>query len=128
MKKLGFGMMRLPKKGEKIDREKTKEMVDLFIKKGFTYFDTAYGYHDKESELAIKECLTGRYPRDAYILTDKLTINYVKGPEELINFFNNQLERTGVDYFDNYLHHSLDRDNYKIHKEYGAFEKLKKLK
>ena len=72
-KKFGFGCMRLPMKGDKVDTEEFSKMVDTFIENGFNYFDTAHGYLGGLSETAIKECLTSRYPRDQYILTDKLT-------------------------------------------------------
>ena len=68
IKKLGFGLMRLPKKDGKIDIDETKEMVDLFLEKGFTYFDTAYVYDDGKSEEAICEALVKRYPRESYQL------------------------------------------------------------
>ena len=74
----GFGCMRLPMIGEDVDIEQTRQMVDLFLKEGFNYFDTAHGYIQGKSELAVRECLTSRYPRDQYILTDKLTGNYFK--------------------------------------------------
>ena len=70
--KLGFGLMRLPMNGEKIDVEQTKKMVDKFISEGFCYFDTAYGYNDGASEAAAKETLVDRYPRDRFLLATKL--------------------------------------------------------
>ena len=77
-KNFGFGCMRLPMNGEEVDLEQTKKMVDTFIEQGFNYFDTAHGYIQGKSEKALKECLTSRYPRDKYILTDKLTANFFK--------------------------------------------------
>ena len=76
-KHLAFGMMRLPMKDDKIDNEQVCKMVDLFLEKGFNYFDTAHGYHDGLSEVAVKECLTSRHDRSEYILTDKLTDAYL---------------------------------------------------
>ena len=75
-KNFGFGCMRLPMMGEDVDLEQSKKMVDAFLEAGFNYFDTAHGYIQGKSELALKECLTSRYPRDRYILTDKLTATY----------------------------------------------------
>ena len=72
----GFGCMRLPMLGEEVDIEQTKQMVDKFIAEGFNYFDTAHGYIGGKSELALKECLTSRYPRESYLLTNKLTAPY----------------------------------------------------
>ena len=70
--KLGFGLMRLPMKDDAIDLEQTKEMVDRFMKAGFCYFDTAYGYNDGESEKAAKAALVDRYPREKFFLATKL--------------------------------------------------------
>ena len=88
----GFGCMRLPMIGEDVDIEQTRQMVDLFLKEGFNYFDTAHGYIQGKSELAVRECLTSRYLRDQYILTDKLTGNYFKKEEDIRPFFESQLE------------------------------------
>ncbi len=75
-KNFGFGCMRLPMQGENVDIEQTKQMVDEFLAQGFNYFDTAHGYIGGKSELALKECLTSRYPREDYILHDKLTESF----------------------------------------------------
>ena len=75
-KRLGFGFMRLPMIGEDVDIPQTSRMVDIFLESGFNYFDTAHGYINGKSELAIKECLSSRYPRDRYVLTNKLSIHY----------------------------------------------------
>ncbi|MEG2357264.1 MAG: aldo/keto reductase, partial [Clostridia bacterium] len=72
IKKLGFGLMRLPMCGEEVDIEQTKQMVDLFMEKGFTYFDTAYGYLGGKSEEAAKAALVDRYPRESFLLATKL--------------------------------------------------------
>ena len=72
-KNFGFGCMRLPMKNGEVDTEQTCRMVDAFLENGFNYFDTAHGYLNGKSEGALKTCLTSRYPRDRYILTDKLT-------------------------------------------------------
>ena len=72
IKKLGFGLMRLPMLGEEVDIEQTKQMVDLFMAKGFTYFDTAYGYISGKSEEAAKVALVDRYPRESFQLATKL--------------------------------------------------------
>ena len=69
----GFGCMRLPMLGEDVDTEQVKKMVDHFLEAGFNYFDTAHGYIDGKSELAVRECLTSRYPRESYLLTNKLS-------------------------------------------------------
>ena len=77
-KNFGFGFMRLPMVGDDVDIPQTMEMVDTFLENGFNYFDTAHGYINGKSELAIKTCLSSRYPRDRYILTNKLSANYFK--------------------------------------------------
>ena len=129
IKKLGFGLMRLPKKDGKIDIDETKEMVDLFLEKGFTYFDTAYVYDDGKSEEAICEALVKRYPRDRYQLATKLPIWDRKNtPAEIKQRFYTSLERTGAGYFDYYLLHCLTKGNRDIHEDYGTWEFVKELK
>lgn len=104
MKKLGFGLMRLPQldpNDEKsIDIETVKKMVDAFLSAGFTYFDTAACYHGGCSETAFREAVVKRYPRNAYTITDKLTMFMLEKAEEMPGFFAGQLERLGVDYID----------------------------
>ncbi|MEG1190512.1 MAG: aldo/keto reductase [Oscillospiraceae bacterium] len=108
IKKLGFGLMRLPMLGDEVDLEQTKQMVDLFLQKGFTYFDTAFGYLDGKSEAAIKLALVDRYPRDKFLLATKLPAwSGVKTTEAAQQQFFTSLERTGAGYFDFYLLHNL---------------------
>lgn len=121
-KKLGFGCMRLPMNGEEVDTVQMNEMVDYFIENGFNYFDTAHGYLDGKSEKALKECLTSRYPRDSYILVDKLTNFFFKKQEDIRPFFESQLEACGVDYFDIYLMHAQGADIYEFFKSCRAYE------
>lgn len=127
-KKFGFGCMRLPMKGDKVDTEEFSKMVDTFIENGFNYFDTAHGYLGGLSETAIKECLTSRYPRDQYILTDKLTNFFFKKEEDIRPFFESQLEACGVDYFDYYLMHAQSADNFAFFKKCHAYETALELK
>lgn len=127
-KNFGFGCMRLPMIGENVDIEQTKQMVDLFLNEGFNYFDTAHGYIQGKSELALKECLTSRYPREQYILTDKLTDAYFKKEEDIRPFFESQLEACGVDYFDFYLMHAQNAGNFEHFKECRAYETAFELK
>ena len=91
-KNFGFGCMRLPMKGKEVDFEETSKMVDMFLANGFNYFDTAHGYLDGQSEIALKKCLTSRYPREAYILTNKLSGHYIEKNEDIRPFFQKQLE------------------------------------
>ena len=106
-KKFGFGCMRLPmlENGE-VDHAQFSEMIRTYFDAGFNYFDTAHGYLGGKSELALKECLTSKYPRENYILTDKLTNFFFRSEEEIDPFFENQLKWCGVDYFDFYLMHA----------------------
>ena len=127
-KNFGFGCMRLPMDGEEVDLEQTKKMVDTFIEQGFNYFDTAHGYIQGKSEKALKECLTSRYPRDKYILTDKLTANFFKKEEDIRPLFESQLEICGIDYFDFYLMHAQGAGNYAHFKECHAYETAFELK
>ena len=118
MKKLGFGLMRLPLVNPddqtSIDIEKFKEMADKFIERGFTYFDTAYPYHGGKSEEALREAVVNRYPREAFTVTSKLPVWAIKEEADLERVFNEQLQRCGVDYFDYYWLHALNRERVKV--------------
>lgn len=127
-KNFGFGCMRLPMIGDEVDIPQTKEMVDYFIENGFNYFDTAHGYIDGKSETALRECLTSRYPRDSYILTNKLSSFFFNSQEEILPYFETQLEACGVDYFDFYLMHAQDAALYEKYKKCQAYETALKLK
>ena len=127
-KNFGFGCMRLPMIGEDVDIEQTKQMVDCFLEQGFNYFDTAHGYLQGKSELALKECLTSRYPREDYVLTDKLSGSYFNKEEDIRPFFESQLAACGVDYFDFYLMHSQSMTNYQHYRDCRAYETAFALK
>lgn len=118
----GFGCMRLPMKDGEIDKDTFSKMADAFIGAGFNYFDTAHGYHGGKSETAVAECVSGRFDRKQFLLTDKLTDPYFKKQEDIRPFFEQQLEWCGVDYFDFYLMHAQDRNNYRKFKECKAYE------
>lgn len=129
--KLGFGLMRLPKleDGKTIDVEHTKKMVDMFMEAGFTYFDTAFVYDGGESEKATKAALVDRYPRDSYTLCTKLCAWAGDDtPEFAKQEFFTSLERTGAGYFDYYLLHALQPNNYKKYEEYGLWDFVKEQK
>ena len=127
-KKLGFGCMRLPIKDGAVDYVEFSQMVDAFLSNGFNYFDTAHGYVGGKSEIALRECLTSRYPRDSYILTDKLTNFFFKKQEDIRPFFESQLEACGVDYFDFYLMHAQNAENFAFFKRCRAYETALELK
>ena len=120
--------MRLPMKDGKVDLPQFEKMVDLFLEEGFNYFDTAHGYLDGLSELALRDGLTSRYPRDRYILTDKLTEPYFKTQEDIRPFFEKQLKWCGVDYFDFYLMHGQGHTNYEKFQRCHAYETALELK
>jgi len=124
----GFGCMRLPMQGDEVDHEAFSKMADAFIAAGFNYFDTAHGYIGGKSELAIRECVAKRYPREAFLLTDKLTDPYFQKQEDIRPFFEQQLERCGVEFFDFYLMHAQDRNNYRKFTECRAYETCCALK
>lgn len=126
--KFGFGLMRLPVKDDQIDIEELSKMVDTYMENGFNYFDTAHGYMQKRSEGAIKEALVKRYPRDSYILTDKLSVHFFNTEEEIRPLFELQLQNTGVEYFDYYLMHAQDRSIYKHFERCNAYKIAKELK
>lgn len=129
-KNFGFGCMRLPLEsgGKEIDLGLFKNMVDYFISQGFNYFDTATGYMEERSEGALKKALVARYPRESFTITDKLTASYFESEEDIEVFFQKQLERVGVEYFDFYLMHSQGRMNYEKFKKCRAYEKAFELK
>lgn len=128
--KLGFGLMRLPKLADgKIDIKQTKEMVDLFMDAGFTYFDTAYVYDGGESEKATKEALVDRYPRESYTLCTKLCAWMGDpGEESAKQQFYTSLERTNAGYFDYYLLHAVQRNNYEVYDKYHIWDFVKEQK
>ena len=127
--KLGFGLMRLPMNGEKIDVEQTKKMVDKFISEGFCYFDTAYGYNDGASEAAAKEALVDRYPREKFLLATKLPAwAGAKSREEAEQMFYTSLERTGAGYFDFYLLHNLGEERTHFFDDYDIWNFLQERK
>ncbi len=111
-----------------IDYETLSKMVDAYIEAGFNYFDTAYPYHEEMSEGAVRKCLVERYPRESYILADKMPILRVTSSDDYQKFFDEQLERCGVTYFDYYLLHNVGIDRYVKTQKFGGFEFISKLK
>lgn len=132
MKKLGFGGMRLPLLNPddptSIDQEKLNQMVDTFLAAGFTYFDTAYGYHEGHSEAAFKKALSDRHDRNEFLLADKMPTFLVTGSDDYESIFQTQLARCGVDSFDYYLLHNLNRHTYESTVDFGGFEYMARLK
>lgn len=128
-KNFGFGCMRLPVDSEEnICEEEICRMFDMFLERGFNCFDTAHGYLSGQSEVAIRKCLTSRYPRDRYILTDKLSENFFEKEEDIRPLFQQQLDACGVDYFDFYLMHAQRAGNFQQYKNCHAYETAFALK
>lgn len=132
IKKLGFGLMRLPVIGgnaENIDLEQVCQMVDLFLDRGFAYFDTAWAYHNGKSEAAVREALVKRHPRESFLLASKLPTFAITSREQVQGMFQQSLERTGAGYFDYYLLHDLNNILYDgIVREFGMFEMMQEWK
>lgn len=126
--KLGFGCMRFPMKGKMVDLEETTKMIDAFIENGFNYFDTAHGYLGGQSETALRECLVKRYPREDYILVNKLTTYFFETEEEIVPLFDSQLEACGVEYFDFFLLHAQNAEFFAKYKKCRAYERAFEFK
>lgn len=129
---LGFGMMRLPLTNPDqpalIDIEQTKQMVDTYLEAGGTYFDTAFMYHDGQSEAAAKTALVDRHPRDSFRLATKLPLGSFETHEDMVRIFEGQFTKCGVEYFDRYLAHNVNGGNYEQAQKLGAFEFLEEQK
>ena len=124
--KLGFGFMRLPLKNPEdqtsINYDELNKMVDMFLERGFTYFDTAWMYMGYESEIAIRESLVKRYPRNKFTVASKLPAGYLKNAAEMETIFNKQLEKTGLDYFDYYMVHNINANTIDNVRNYDCFK------
>ncbi|MCB2295425.1 aldo/keto reductase [Clostridium algoriphilum] len=131
-KKLGFGFMRLPlispEDQKSVDYDQLKKMVDIFMERGFTYFDTAYLYHSFISENVLQEVLVKRYPRDSFTVATKMPMFMVKTEDDLERLFNEQLTKCGVEYFDYYLLHNIAGQSYDLAEKVHAFEFIQKKK
>jgi predicted aldo/keto reductase-like oxidoreductase len=128
MKKLGFGFMRLPltdpENRASVDMEQTKRLVDEFMSRGFEYFDTAWVYCGFNSENALREALVERYPRESFKIATKFHAHFANNIEERDNMFEEQLRKTGVEYFDYYLLHTIFDEFYKKYTELDCFNWL----
>ncbi len=132
MNKLGFGFLRLPRldpeDAQSIDWELLSSLVDAFLSGGGTYFDTAYTYLNGRSEEALRKTLVQRHPRGSFQIADKLPGYLVREHGDCERFFQIQLQRCGVEYFDVYMLHWLNPENYRIAEEFDEFGFLQKLK
>ena len=127
---LGFGCMRLPRlhpDKPEIDTELGQRMVDYAYSHGVNYFDTAYPYHEGLSESFIGAALS-KYPRESYNLVTKLPTWLINGEADIERYFNEQLQKCGVDYFDFYLIHSLNAERFELVQKHHMFEHLCELK
>lgn len=131
-KKLGFGFMRLPVTNQEeptsVDMEMLNKMVDTFLERGFTYFDTAYMYHNFKSENFLREALVKRHDRNSFTVATKMPTMFLKTKEDQEKIFHEQLEKCGVEYFDYYLLHNLGVSHYEIAKNLESFEFIQKKK
>ena len=126
-KKLGFGLMRMPTNSSSsadVDVEQVKKMVDLFMERGFTYFDTAWMYNGFNSENVAKEALVDRYPRDSFTLATKLHAGFFNSLEDRDKVFNEQLRKTGAGYFDYYLLHGIESGMLDKYEKFDCFNWL----
>ena len=119
MPRLGFGLMRLPQKDGRIDHEQVCKMVDAYLAAGLNYFDTAYVYHGGLSEVEAREAIVRRHPRESFYLATKLPAWAMHEKADRDRIFREQLDRTGTEYFDYYLLHSIEEGN-----NYETYEKL----
>lgn len=127
-KNFGFGCMRLPMRDGEVDIAEMSAMVDRFLERGFNYFDTAHGYVGGRSERAVRDCLTSRYPRESFVLTDKLSTHHFNSTEEIRPLFESQLKACGVEYFYFYLMHAQDKNIFAKYRRLHAYETALQLK
>ena len=130
--KFGFGCMRLPTTDEndttKIDQDLFNEMVDIYMEKGFNYFDTSYAYHNGASEVAIRKAVVERYPRESFQICDKMPTWALTSQEDNQKFVNEMLERLGIDYFDVFFIHNINVPWLKLAEKCNTFEFIEKMK
>ncbi len=124
--RLGFGLMRLPRKGLAIDVEQTAQMVDMFLEAGLTYFDTAFVYPGSED--AIRKALVDRHPRESYTLATKLNASVALTEGMAKGELDTSLKRTNAGYIDYYLLHALSKENYKKYEKFGLWDFVKEEK
>ena len=127
-KNFGFGLMRLPMVGEEVDLEQTGRMVDAFLDAGFNYFDTAHPYIQGKSEQAVKACIADRYPREKFLLANKLSFNCFETEADVRPLVENQLKACGVAYFDFFLMHAMNLTRYEKYSACRCFEIAQELK
>ena len=131
-KRFGMGCLRLPllnpQDQKSIDYDTLEKMIDIYLDRGFKYFDTSYIYHGELSEVALGKALADRHPRDSFLLSTKMPIKFMNGKDDVEKVFQEQLDKCHVDYFDFYLIHAISEDAYKKCEEWDVFEFLKQKK
>lgn len=131
-KRLGFGWMRLPlldpNDKKTIDIELASRLADYFMEHGFTYFDTAYMYHEYNSENALRECVVKRHPRESFTVATKMPMIDLEAAEDQVRIFGEQKQKIGVEYFDYYLLHNLNACSYEKAKQFGTIPFLREKK
>ncbi len=127
-KNFGFGMMRLPMAGDTVDFDQVSTMVDDFIAHGFNYFDTAHPYIQGQSEEAVKRCLTARYPREQFVLVNKLSGSFWEKEADIAPLIDQQLAACGTAYFDILLMHAMNAARHEKYMQENAYEVAQKLK
>ena len=130
--KFGFGCMRLPQTDANdptsVNQNLFNEMVDIYMEKGFNYFDTSYAYHNGMSEVAIRKAVVERYPRESYLICDKMPTWALTSAQDNDKFVAEMLERLGIDYFDVFFIHNINVPWLKLAEQHGSFEYVKKMK
>lgn len=130
--KFGFGCMRLPQTDTNdpttVDQELFNKMVDVYMKRGFNYFDTSYAYHGGISEVAIRKAVVERYPRESYQICDKMPTWALTCEKDNEKYVTEMLERLGIDYFDVFFVHNVNTPWLKLAEEHNSFEYIEKMK
>jgi len=127
-KNFGFGCMRFPMRDEQVDIPAVMDMVDRFMAEGFNYFDTARPYHSGASETVLRQCLTSRYPRESYVLANKLSPTKFETEADIRPLFEDQLKACGVEYFDFYLFHANSAERHEKFTKTRAYDIVQELK
>ena len=125
--RFGFGAMRLPMRDGEPDYELCNQMFDAFLDAGLNYFDTAHVYLGGKSEVALRESLVKRHPRESFFLVDKLTHGTFRDPATLRKVLQDELDACGVEYFDLLLAHAVNKAHYDLYTRQGVFETAKEL-
>ena len=131
-RKLGFGMLNMPRMNAADDGtlgiDEMKKLVDIFLKKGFTYFDAGYKYYGIQNEKMVRECLTDRHPREWFTLASRLNYSLFSSAAERDVIFSEQRKNAGIERFDYYMLHDICRKSYDKYKNMKCFEWMRERK